>query len=69
VPRDLWAMKRSTVMWSLILKWAPYNAKQGNPAPEIQTYTSVVFRERVRIAFTLAALNDLDIQSADESKA
>jgi hypothetical protein len=38
-----------------------------NPAPEIQTYTSVVSREIVRIAFTLAALNGLDIQSADVS--
>jgi Reverse transcriptase (RNA-dependent DNA polymerase) len=38
-----------------------------NPALEIQTYASVVSRESVRIAFTLAALNGLDIQSADVS--
>jgi hypothetical protein len=36
-----------------------------NPAHEIQTYASVVSRESVRIAFTLAALNELNIQSAD----
>jgi Reverse transcriptase (RNA-dependent DNA polymerase) len=40
-----------------------------NPAPEIQTYASIVSRESVRIAFTLAALNDLDIQSVDASNA
>ena len=40
-----------------------------NPAPKIQTYASVVSRESVRIAFTLAALNELDIQSADVSNA
>jgi Reverse transcriptase (RNA-dependent DNA polymerase) len=40
-----------------------------NPAPEIQTYASVVSRESVRITFTLAALNDLDIQLADVSNA
>ena len=40
-----------------------------NPAPEIQTYASVVSRESVRIAFTLAALNGLEIQTADVSNA
>ena len=40
-----------------------------NPPPEITTYASVVSRESVRIAFTLAALNGLDIQTADVSNA
>jgi hypothetical protein len=40
-----------------------------NPSPEITTYASVVSRESVRIAFTLAALNGLNIQSADVSNA
>jgi hypothetical protein len=40
-----------------------------NPSPEITTYASVVSRESVRIAFTLAALNGLNIQTADVSNA
>ena len=35
-----------------------------NPPTE-STYTGVVSRESVRIAFTIAALNDLDIFAAD----
>ena len=40
---------------------------QGNmtEAPKTLTYASVVSRESVRIALTLAALNDLDVKSAD----
>jgi len=40
---------------------------QGNTteAPNTLTYASVVSRESVRIALTLAALNDLDVKSAD----
>jgi hypothetical protein len=34
-------------------------------APAYMTYSSVVSRESVRIAFTIAALNDLDILMAD----
>lgn len=34
-------------------------------SPATQTYASVVSRESVRIAFLIAALNDLDIMSAD----
>jgi hypothetical protein len=41
----------------------------SNPAPDIQTYASMVLRKSVRTAFTLAALNDLEIQSADISNA
>lgn len=33
--------------------------------PSTQTYASVVSRESVRIAFLIAALNDLDVMSAD----
>ena len=33
--------------------------------PKESTYSSVVSRDSIRIAFTLAALNDLDILSAD----
>jgi hypothetical protein len=33
--------------------------------PHAMTYTSVVSRESVRIALTLAALNDLDVKMAD----
>lgn len=33
--------------------------------PATQTYASVVSRESVRIAFLIAALNDLDVMSAD----
>ena len=40
---------------------------QGNmtEAPKTLTYASVVSRESVRIALTLAALNDLEVKSAD----
>ena len=40
---------------------------QGNltEAPKTMTYASVVSRESVRIALTLAALNDLEVKSAD----
>ena len=34
-------------------------------APKTLTYVSVVSRESVRIALTLAALNDLEVKSAD----
>ncbi len=34
-------------------------------APTIMTYTSVVSRETVRIALTIAALNDLKVKAAD----
>ena len=34
-------------------------------APVLLTYSSVVSRESVRIAFTVAALNDLDVLVAD----
>ncbi len=34
-------------------------------APMIMTYTSVVSRETIRIALTLAALNDLEVKAAD----
>ena len=34
-------------------------------APALLTYLSVVSRESVRIAFTVAALNDLDVLVAD----
>ena len=34
-------------------------------APSAITYASVVSRETVRIALTLAALNDLDVQCGD----
>ena len=34
-------------------------------APALLTYSSVVSRESVRIAFTVAALNDLDVLVAD----
>ena len=33
--------------------------------PKESTYSSVVSRDSIRIAFTLAALNDLDVLSAD----
>ena len=33
--------------------------------PKESTYSSVVSRNSIRIAFTLAALNDLDVLSAD----
>jgi hypothetical protein len=33
--------------------------------PHAMTYASVVSRESVRIALTLAALNDLDVKMAD----
>jgi Reverse transcriptase (RNA-dependent DNA polymerase) len=35
------------------------------PLPATVTYASVVSRESVRIAFLIAALNDLDIMAAD----
>ena len=35
------------------------------PDPAISTYAGVVSREKVRIAFTYAALNDLDVKAAD----
>ena len=40
---------------------------QGNmtETPKALTYTSVVSRESVRSALTLAALNDLEVKSAD----
>jgi hypothetical protein len=34
-------------------------------APMIMTYASVVSREIVRIALTIAALNDLEVKAAD----
>ncbi len=37
--------------------------------PKESTYSSVVSRDSVRIAFTLAALNDLDILAADVQNA
>jgi hypothetical protein len=36
-----------------------------DPPPSVNTYSSVVSRESVRIAFLVAALNDLDILAAD----
>ena len=39
-----------------------------NP-PTSMTYSSVVSRDSVRIAFSIAALNDLDILAADVSNA
>jgi hypothetical protein len=33
--------------------------------PHAMTYASVVSRESVRVALTLAALNDLDVKMAD----
>ena len=39
------------------------------PDPVTSTYAGVVSRESVRIALTYAALNDLDIKSADISNA
>ena len=38
-------------------------------APASITYSSVVSRDSVRIAFLIAALNDLDIQACDVSNA
>ena len=35
------------------------------PDPVGSTYSGVVLRESVRIAFTFAALNDLDVFAAD----
>ena len=40
-------------------------ADGSNTEPEVPTYASVVSRESVRIAFTIAALNGLDILAAD----
>ena len=37
--------------------------------PSESTYSSVVSRDSVRIAFTLAALNDLDVLAADVQNA
>ena len=34
-------------------------------APKTLTYASIVLRESVRIALTLAALNDLEVKTAD----
>ena len=40
---------------------------QGNKTedPQVQTFASVVSRDSVRIALTIAALNDLDVMQAD----
>ena len=38
---------------------------QTKTAPASITYSSVVSRDSVRIALTIAALNDLDIQACD----
>ena len=35
------------------------------PSPEGSTYAGVVSRESVRIAFTYAALNDVDVWACD----
>ena len=37
--------------------------------PKDMTYSSVVTRNSIRIAFTLAALNDLDVLSTDVQNA
>ena len=41
----------------------------GTEAPASMTYSSVVWRESVRIAFLIAALNDLEICAADVGNA
>ena len=33
--------------------------------PAVVTYASVVSRETVRISFTIAALNDLEVEASD----
>ena len=38
-------------------------------SPSCLTYSSVVSRESVRIALTLAALNDLEVKAGDKVKA
>ena len=38
-------------------------------APAVMTYASVVSRETVRIAFTIAALNDLEVKASDVQNA
>ena len=45
------------------VRWVAAGHK--TPDPIISTYTGVVSRESVRIAFTFAALNDLDFFAAD----
>ena len=37
-------------------------------APTIMTYASVVSRETVRIALTIAALNDLEVKAAESRR-
>jgi hypothetical protein len=39
--------------------------KHMTGAPTIMTYASVVSHETIRIALTLAALNDLEVKAAD----
>src|SRR5688572_8859042 len=38
-------------------------------APAVKTYASVVFRETVQVALTVAALNGLEVKASDIGKA
>ena len=42
---------------------------QMEPPASVLTYASVVSRETVRIAFTIAALNDLQVKASDVQNA
>ena len=57
-------------MGSLLRKYRYVcNGSTTDPPLEIVTFASVVSRESVRIAFTLAALNGLSVEGADASNA
>jgi hypothetical protein len=64
---------RCIVIWYMMLKWRTFRRKArlvaGGHLTEVSsatmTYASVVARESVRIALTLAALNDLEVKTAD----
>lgn len=44
---------------------SPHTMSNSTPPPASVTYASVVSRETVRIALTMAALNDLEVKTAD----
>ena len=55
----------------MILKWRTCVVANGNETgtPSSLTYASVVSRESVRIALTLAALNGLEVETSDVKNA
>jgi hypothetical protein len=61
---------RCHIIFDVKMEYFRHNARfvaggHTTDTPHAMTYTSVVSRESVRVALTLAALNDLDVKMTD----